>query len=331
MGLETATFLSGLNTAWPPSGDPKAQGDDHIRLLKSTLVATFPTATRAFYFPTATSGTANVTLVAADQNRLVQLDTTAGGLTVTLPSLTSGDAGWECEIVKSSSDVNAILVSAASGNITSQAGATATIRIGQFARPARFKWSGTLWWCFKPYIVGESINWDGSVVPPGFMTEDGSTFSGSSFAELAAVLAQTTLFDKRGRVEAGEDGGTGRLTTAGFGANNPTRGLNGGAETVQLTAGLIPTITAVSGSTAISVLSTVLNVLSSNANVGNSFVSAGGNAIITFPNGTVTNLQQLNSTGAVTVSTSSNNTGGSAPAHPNMQPTTIVKKLVVAC
>ena len=42
MGLETATYIDGLNAAYPLSSDPSKQGDDHIRLIKSTLKATFP-------------------------------------------------------------------------------------------------------------------------------------------------------------------------------------------------------------------------------------------------------------------------------------------------
>lgn len=43
MGLEAATFINQLNAAWPiGASDPKAQGDDHLRLIKSTLQATFP-------------------------------------------------------------------------------------------------------------------------------------------------------------------------------------------------------------------------------------------------------------------------------------------------
>lgn len=48
MGLETATYISGLNSANPVgASDPKSQGDDHIRLIKSTLLATFPNITGA--------------------------------------------------------------------------------------------------------------------------------------------------------------------------------------------------------------------------------------------------------------------------------------------
>ena len=45
MSLEIATYIDGLNTANPTALDLKSQGDDHIRLLKSTLKATFPALT----------------------------------------------------------------------------------------------------------------------------------------------------------------------------------------------------------------------------------------------------------------------------------------------
>jgi hypothetical protein len=42
MALETATYIDGLVAANPTSTDPVSQGDDHLRLLKSTVKATFP-------------------------------------------------------------------------------------------------------------------------------------------------------------------------------------------------------------------------------------------------------------------------------------------------
>lgn len=42
MGLEAASFLNDLNTANPDGADTKAEGDNHIRLLKTVLKATFP-------------------------------------------------------------------------------------------------------------------------------------------------------------------------------------------------------------------------------------------------------------------------------------------------
>ena len=42
MGLETGSTIASLITSNPTSGDPVAQGDDHIRLIKSILQAQFP-------------------------------------------------------------------------------------------------------------------------------------------------------------------------------------------------------------------------------------------------------------------------------------------------
>ena len=47
MGLETGSYISDLVATNPTSADPKSQGDDHIRLLKSVLKTTFPALTGA--------------------------------------------------------------------------------------------------------------------------------------------------------------------------------------------------------------------------------------------------------------------------------------------
>jgi len=47
MSLETATYINGLNSANPTASDPISAGDDHLRLLKSTIKATFPNITGA--------------------------------------------------------------------------------------------------------------------------------------------------------------------------------------------------------------------------------------------------------------------------------------------
>lgn len=41
MGLETATYVGGLVATNPTAADPKSQGDDHLRLIKTTLLNTF--------------------------------------------------------------------------------------------------------------------------------------------------------------------------------------------------------------------------------------------------------------------------------------------------
>ena len=47
MGLESATYVSGLVDANPPGTDAISQGDDHIRLIKTVLKNTFPNADEA--------------------------------------------------------------------------------------------------------------------------------------------------------------------------------------------------------------------------------------------------------------------------------------------
>lgn len=47
MALESSTYISGLVATNPVTGDGVKEGDDHIRLLKSTLLNTFPNITGA--------------------------------------------------------------------------------------------------------------------------------------------------------------------------------------------------------------------------------------------------------------------------------------------
>lgn len=47
MALENATFINGLVESNPTSTDSVSQADDHIRLLKATIKATFPSVTGA--------------------------------------------------------------------------------------------------------------------------------------------------------------------------------------------------------------------------------------------------------------------------------------------
>lgn len=107
MALETGTYISDLVATNPAAADAKSQGDDHLRLLKSTLKASFPnvtgpvTATQAeinsvtgkaplnspAFFgtptaPTATAGTNNT-----------QLATTAFVVAASLTSSLPGQSG----------------------------------------------------------------------------------------------------------------------------------------------------------------------------------------------------------------------------------------------
>lgn len=81
MGLETGTYIDSLNASNPLGSDPKSKGDDHIRLIKSTVLATFPALTGAM---TATQDELNIldgaTVTTAELNIL-------DGATVTVAEL----------------------------------------------------------------------------------------------------------------------------------------------------------------------------------------------------------------------------------------------------
>ena len=47
MALESATYIDGLVTTNPTGADAKSTADDHLRLIKSTVKATFPNITGA--------------------------------------------------------------------------------------------------------------------------------------------------------------------------------------------------------------------------------------------------------------------------------------------
>ena len=93
MTIETATDVTQLNASYPAVGDPIGQGDDHIRLLKSTLLYTFAgaTSTGVTGFNVATQTAGNNTTLAAS-TAFVSAGIAAAAFTTALPSQ-SGNAG----------------------------------------------------------------------------------------------------------------------------------------------------------------------------------------------------------------------------------------------
>lgn len=68
MPLEPATHISDLVITNPTGGDPKSQGDDHLRLIKSVLQNTFPSLVGAAAWLT---GTPPVSFVTGDVKQAV--------------------------------------------------------------------------------------------------------------------------------------------------------------------------------------------------------------------------------------------------------------------
>lgn len=76
MALESATYIDELVASNPTSGDSAAQGDDHIRMLKAVLKATFPNLDGA---------------MTATQDQLNAIVTTAGQTVKGKSTVDSGD------------------------------------------------------------------------------------------------------------------------------------------------------------------------------------------------------------------------------------------------
>jgi hypothetical protein len=101
MTIETAVYISDLNTANPGSNDQKSEGDDHLRLIKAVLKTTFPNQTSAVITEAINSSNTKIatTAFANPSNSLaasgyVKLPS---GLTIqwaTVASSAVSDAGW---------------------------------------------------------------------------------------------------------------------------------------------------------------------------------------------------------------------------------------------
>lgn len=93
MGLETATYINGLVTTNPLGTDPKSAGDDHLRLLKTTIKNTFPNITGAVT-PTQTelNYVAGVTSAIQTQLNAKQATITGAASTIVSSNLTASMA-----------------------------------------------------------------------------------------------------------------------------------------------------------------------------------------------------------------------------------------------
>lgn len=141
MTVETATYISELNAVNPAAGDIQTEGDNHFRLMKTVLQATFPNASKAFYFPGYLAKSIDYTVLAADMSKTIGVDSTAAARTQTLPTLVSGDAGWTITVQKIDASANAVNV--ASASLIN--GATPLVLSAQWDS-AILRWTGTTWY-----------------------------------------------------------------------------------------------------------------------------------------------------------------------------------------
>lgn len=148
MGLEVASFVSGLNALNPVGGtDPKSQGDDHLRLIKSVLLATFPGAVGALKFESTDAGASIGPLITLHRNSASPAaadilgginmagEDSAGnetiyGLIYTAiddPTNGSEDSTMALQIMRAGAAVNAILAGSAGVAVNGNLSATGTL------------------------------------------------------------------------------------------------------------------------------------------------------------------------------------------------------------
>lgn len=331
MGLETGTFISDLVVTNPPSGDPTAQGDDHIRLIKTALKNTFPQASKAIYFPTATVKSANFTLLVTDQYTTFLVDTTAGIVTATLPTLAAGDAGWECSFIKTNTGLNPLLIKPPSGTIQSGdlSGLTQTRRCIPGARSKVF-WTGSNWYAERAINapVGAVLTFDGASLPVGFEWPNGQTLASAStnYPDYNSRKGSGVTRDLRGRIDAGKDdmGGSaaGRLTTAGSGVDGLTLGAAGGSQNVAIALANLPAATLTT--TIVDPGHGHLINGAASVNVG---TPAGASSFASgSPQCSTLNISITPNTTGITASTA---LGGSGTATNVTQPTAVMNKILV--
>ena len=157
MGLETGTFVDDLVSTNPAGTEGKDQGDDHLRLIKSLLKATFIGATRAYHF--AAAGAVKVgayTIVLTDENALIRGDASSGDFTITLPLGSTVFAGFIVTAMKTDSSSGVVTVDG-SGAETVNGSASDSLTTQYDSRT--FMWDGGEWKiiAFNPNALLEDI------------------------------------------------------------------------------------------------------------------------------------------------------------------------------
>ena len=293
MGLETAQYVNGLNAQNPAATDGLSEADDHLRLIKSTIKATFPSltgavdATHTEINTVADGGTSATATTLVDADRFVVNDD-GTMVQVALSDLRT--------YLTSNLAITSSMIT--DGTIDTDDIADNAITAAKLASDAAFT-SGML----MPFA--------GTTAPTGWLLCYGQAISRTgTYADLFSALGTTygtgdgsttfNLPDLRGRVIAGQDdmGGTSanRLTSP---INGDTLGATGGSQSHTLTTAQMPSHSHSLGS--------------------NSRVQVG------LDNGTVYGGYSPTQYATTTYSTQST---GNGQAHNNMQPTIVLNYII---
>lgn len=243
MALETGTFIDSLNANNPAITDQIDQGDDHIRLIKSTIKSTFPSVTGAV--------TLTHTQINAHETRLTTAETN-------ITSLNAGIVSNDADLVTLDAGKANIAGDTFTGDVTIQGATTLATATATTLADLTDSSTNVATTSFvqqniaalDPLPAGMIVPFAGTSTPTGWLICDGSAVNRITYAALYAALSTTygpgdgsatfNLPDLRGRVPAGKDnmgtnGDADNMTTAGAGIDGNSLGATGGAQTVTLT------------------------------------------------------------------------------------------------
>ena len=216
--------------------DGLAQADDHLRLIKSTVKATFPSVSGA------------ITATHTEINAVADGDTAATATTlVDADRFVMNDDGTMKQVaitdVQTYVDANMTLRTDVVTTASIADDAVTTAKIPDAAITAAKLAVGAA------FVAGMVMPYAGSSAPSGWLLAYGQDVSRTTYSDLFSAIGTTygsgdgsttfTLPDLRGRTVAGQDdmGGTSadRLTDQTGGLNGDTLGATGGSETHTLT------------------------------------------------------------------------------------------------
>lgn len=186
MGLEVASYIADLVATNPLASDAVGQGDDHLRLLKSTLQATFPNLGNRY--ARVISGATGYTVLSSDNSAVIEIPAASGATTThtfSLPALSSITAGFYFEFfAKGPTDVG-LVVPTGGASIEG----AATLSVGPKVA-ARIYYDGTTWRALKLPAYGFN---DHDLSLTGGLTISGATRLGSTLTVSGATHLQSTL------------------------------------------------------------------------------------------------------------------------------------------
>lgn len=226
MTIESATYINDLISSYPAGTDAKSQGDDHLRLLKAVLRATFPNASKKFYFPQGTSlQTSTVTVATTDDNKLIPVSCEGDARTVNLPQGSTLWDGFTVKITKADHSNNVLTIDGYSSETINGA---ATITLWQRYQTAVLQWVEALsaWIAQVQEIpaIGTVSPFSGTTAPAGWLLMNGLTIGNANSSGTARANADCRglfyhLWNNYANAQAAVSSGRGASAQADFDAN----------------------------------------------------------------------------------------------------------------